>query len=439
MTGTSAVLWKPRDVVSVPASAITPAEIATVAKQLSKRELEQIIKTYDAGLYEMGATFVWTRTMAGLRRQLSSLGIEFVAEMLDRPDIRPGADIHEVLTDFEAVRLAEELGMFGGSHALRLRHSLEIVAHFADPPDDVDEEGMTHEEAVGTLRTCVQTVLGHESLNVAVEFADFRKRLETEVLEFQSAEIENLANSAYFFQRSVCRILMAGVKTAQGAQLENLLANSNAIVPALWPGLMDPDRYLVGRAYSEVHADGQSKAATGLRSALLKVRGFDYVPEDLRSRSFLEAAARVLEAHFGWDNFASEPSPVRALESLGSSIPSPAFARCMTAVLAVKLGNRYGQSWDAQTPADKILDGVTQDRWKYFFDRCLPTDDVVLEKLTDIDIARRWTDFLGSLDQVRDLTPDDRRSRELLEATKAGNATQVSARAKGLLRSIRQD
>ena len=138
---TSPILWEPRDVVDVPASANTPSAITAMARQLSRREMSQLVQTFEAGLYEMGAIFVWTRTMAGLKKNLAGLGLDFIAEMLDRPDIRVGAEIHEVLTDFEAVRLAEELGMFGSTHALRMRHTLEVVTHFANPPSDAGGRG----------------------------------------------------------------------------------------------------------------------------------------------------------------------------------------------------------------------------------------------------------------------------------------------------------
>ena len=293
MTDSKPELWRPQAVAVVPNDARGVDVIAGHAVQLSDRELRQVLQTYEAGAFEIGATYVWSRTMAGLKRQLSLLGVDFVAEMLDRPDIRNDAGIHEVLTDFEAVRLAEELGMFDNRHALRMRHALETLAHFADRPASSDDDGMTYEEAVGTLRTCIQTVLGHETLGVAIEFADFRNRLETEVLDPENTEINRLTEAAYFFQRTVLRALVAGIKSARGAQLEIVLANTNTILPRLWPGLMDPDRFLVGRAYAEVHGNGQAKAAAGLRSALLKVQGFDFVPEDLRSNAFIEAAAEL--------------------------------------------------------------------------------------------------------------------------------------------------
>lgn len=436
MSDSAPVLWQPRDIVQVP-NAASPTEIAKRARQLSPREVRQVIQAYESLAYEMGSTFVWTRAMSGLKKQLAALGVEFIAEILDRPDIKPGAEVHEVLTDYDAVRLAEDLGMFGSSHALRLRHTLETIHHFSEPPEDADEEGMTPEEAIGALRTCVQTVLGQEQLGIALEFAEFRSRLESEVLPADWIGSLNLAAVPYFFKRTILRVFIAGVKTASGAQLENLLANLNELLPLLWPQLMDPDRFSVGRLYSDLHSEGNVRAASGVRSALLKVAGFDYVPEGLRSRAFVEAASRLLATHFDWDNFQNEPAPMRALASLGTSIPVPAFPKCMTAALAVRLGNRYGRSWAAQPDAEKMLLVVSTDRWTYFFEKCLPADEVILTKLTDLDIIEQWIEAVGDLPRLRAVTTSIQSLATFLKASEAGERSKVRIYAQRQLAAIR--
>ena len=68
------------------------------------------------------------------------------------------------------------------------------------------------------------------------------------------------------------------------------------------------------------------------------------MPENLRSVTFKKAAAAVIETHFEFNNFYNEPSVVRKLASLGSTIPLPAFIDCIQAYLAVYLGNSYGVS-----------------------------------------------------------------------------------------------
>jgi hypothetical protein len=218
--------------------------------------------------------------------------------------------------------------------------------------------------------------------------------------------------------------------------LENLLANLNILLPPLWPELMAPDRFMVGRAYAEVHANGQTKATSGLRTALLKVSGFDYVPEDLRSRAFIEAAARLQSTHFEWDNFTNEPKPMRALASLGSSIPLPAFARCMTAVLLVRVGNRYGFSWAAQDDAVRMLDSVTTERWTYFFNDCLPSDDVLLAALSETTIAARWCEIIAELERVSEATPTHKRASNLLRLSLDGQTDKVRKAADLMWQSL---
>ena len=138
---------------------------------------------------------------------------------------------------------------------------------------------------------------------------------------------------------------------------------------------------------------------------LLKVKGFDFVPEDLRSRSFVKAAHTLIAAHEGANNFYNEGAPMRSLERMGSSIPIPAFPICMSAVISVKLGNYYGHCWDAQASADALLKRLPAERWIYYLNQCLPTDDRVLYKLMEEKPARRW---IGLLDQfsLSDYAPE---------------------------------
>ncbi|HEU4390193.1 MAG TPA: hypothetical protein VFV34_20495 [Blastocatellia bacterium] len=427
------VLWNPSEAVMIPPTATTFEAIASYALQLSKREINQIVDAMKAGNYEMGALFLWQKTMTGLKKQLSFLGMEFVGELLDRADIVADSVPGQVLTDYDAVRLAEELGMFTSTQALRLRNVLQTVAHFAESPteDDEGDRQMMPEEAISCLRTCIQSVLGHQRLEGAIEFAKFRDELERRTFETNDREIDSLRSAPYFFQRTTLRVLMAIAKTAQGAQLEHALANTNVIIPLLWNELRKPDRWFIGRAYAEVHSEGRSTAASGLRKTLLKVRGFDYVPEDLRSRTFLSVAAEIQNAHFSFNNYYNEPGPVNKLESLGTTIPIPALAQCVTAVLCVRLGNQYGVSWAAQASAGRILSALTEQRWTYYLEESLPGDEIVLGKLMNETIALRWIELVNE-HKLAELEVKNRSVRALLTQGNKAKPTLVIAAAQKL-------
>jgi hypothetical protein len=165
-----------------------------------------------------------------------------------------------------------------------------------------------------------------------MKFAEFRDALEARGFQESDEEMQMLKVAPYFYQRTTLSVLLALVKSREGAQLENALGNVNTIVPMLWPGLKRPEKWRTGQTYAEVFSAGRQTAMAGLKKALLKVQGFDFVPENLRSETFIGAANKVLEAHDSFGNYHAEPAPMMRLASLGTSIPMPAFHTCMTAL-----------------------------------------------------------------------------------------------------------
>jgi len=429
-------LWEGSGLARVPASATTPEDILPHAnpRQLSGRDRTQIIYAFNNHSYEMASNFIWNKAISSLKAQLSTLGTAFIAEMLDRPDIPAEASLAQVLTDYDALRLARELGAVSSTGYLRLKQAFDRIVHFGQlVPEEADEVEMSVDEAVGVVRACVETILGQNKIDVAVDFKEFRDNLESSVFDKDAPEITRLDDSPYFFKRASVRILLALIKSNRGAQLENALGNANLIFPLIWAELLPPERFQIGRAYSEIVADGKTQAASGVKKILLKVKGFDYVPEDLRSRSFLVAAQKVIEAHEGMNNFYNEPGPTKALAEMSSTIPRPAFPLCMTAALSIRLGNAWGICYDAQSYANSILKRVTPERWLFYIDNCLRADERILEKLIDTKPFVRWAGLISDFDLVTVAEDAKDRDVKLLvqesrDSTKPARAQQILSR-----------
>ncbi|WP_298248395.1 hypothetical protein [uncultured Christiangramia sp.] len=438
MSDNQIVLWQNETLPVLPKKVSKIDEMVTYGLQLQSKDQKQIVLGFNSESYEMVSTYVWTKSITSLKNQLSKMGVSFIAEMLDRPDINEYSNIQQAISEFEAIRLAEELGVISGTSAFRLRQAMETVTHFnqAELEEDIENE-MTEDEAKTILRSCIQGVLGYNKIEAAIDFKNFRTELEESTLKEDNPHIVKLTQSPYFFHRTVIRILLSLVKSTSGAQLENSLANSNLIIPLLWTNLKHPERWQIGRSYSELFTDGQTKAASGLKRVLLKVRGFDFVPEDLRSSSFIKVAHEIIQAHEGMNNFYNEPAPVKTLYSMGSTIPIPAFSICMTSVLCVKLGNGYGVSNAAQGPANEIIQNTTEDRWLYFFKECLETNDRILFKLNQSSPLKRWIDLFDSVD-IDSLTQEiqNRDIVNLLNATKQKNTIRVGSIAKKMYSKI---
>lgn len=429
-------LWKAEANVALPDTMQDAGEIARRALQLRERERNQIAANFAAGNYEVASTYVWTRSMALLKKQLAALGAEFVGELLQRPDIDEFSDIPKTISDSEAISLALDLGMFSPLQTKRLLHAQELINYFAGLSSDTgghDDEVLSHEEAVICLRVCVQGVLGQDNIGAAEDFKAFRDKLTRDTLTVDSPEFERLRGSPYFFIRTAVSVLLSLFKTSKGAQLEHAGRNALLIIPEFWPSLKEPERWQVGQSYAQHYNEGHKASVKGLHAVLLKVSGFDYVPENLRSSTFIKVAARVIAAHEGIDNFYNEPAPVRELASLGTSIPGPALATCMTAVLCVRLGNRYGVSRAAQSAVDEILEGISEDRWVHYLNGRFEEDRRILGKLIEQAPRSRWVALIADLDiDADEVQPGP--VRQLLKATQAKRSEKVAEIAQSLYR-----
>ena len=388
----SMTMWQPDRRELVPKSARTPKAISKHAAQLSLRDQQQIVSAYKAEHYEMGLNFLWLRTATALKRELATVGAGLLGEMIGRVGVSEDEDVEDLLTARDAIRLAEELGAINRTEALRLGHTHDLVTHFNQlAAEEVETETIDESEAISALKVCVSAVLAKPRIEVARKFVEFRESLETGAFVEEEEKLNALVASPYFFWKLTVDILMNSAKESSGAKLEHCLANINSVLPRLWPRLKEAERWRVGRTYSEVYSEGNTTATSGLKQALLKVQGFDFVPENLRSDTFIKAAESILRAHDGYDNFHNEVGPMRSFSQLGSSIPAPALPTCFVALLSAYLGNQYGYSFGAAPLAEQVLDGLSGDRWRFYINQVLPVDTRTLNKLAyDTRPRVRW-------------------------------------------------
>lgn len=432
----SVVVWTEPTGSIVPKTAADAPSIAGVAKTLSTRDQRQIVSAFEAESFEMMAGFVLNKALSQLKRTLAGLGMSFVGEMLGRADLDEDSVPTVTISNFESIALAKELGLINSTDAKRLTQHLELLAHFDSlNPADSETEEMTREEALSFLRTCVNSVLGKEDNATPVEFASFRSNLENRTFKEGDQEIQGLNAAPYFFRKTTLSILLSSVRTKAGAQFEHTLGNMVVIIPSMWPGLRDTERWAIGQSYAEVVSAGLAPAVLALKKALTQVQGFDYVPETLRSQTFSAAASNVIKVHTAMNNFYNEPAAINALRKLGTTIPWPAFPISMSAVLAVFLGNTYGRSFEAQPAANDILKRISRNQWSYYTNECLPADVLILQKISwSKDTRSRWFDLVEKYD-IYDGNSKSVDVKKILEASTKKDHTGAQKAAEKLLSS----
>jgi hypothetical protein len=422
-------VWAEPTGTVVPSSASTPPAIVSAAKALTPRDHKQIVTAFESESYEMVAGFVLNKALSQLKKQLSTLGMEFVGEMLGRQDLNDDSIPTVSISNYEAIRLAQELGVINSTDAKRLSQHADLLAHFDNlDSQEAEMSEMTREEAISFLRTCVNAVLGRVDNVAPTDFVKFRSALESRTFKETDSDILSLNGAPYFFKRTILSVLLSGIKSRSGAQYEHTLGNIVVIVPTMWSSLRDAEKWAVGQAYAEAVNAGESAAVQALKKALMAIQGFDYVPETLRSQTFSAAASAVINVHTAANNFYNEPAAVAALVKLGTTIPWPAFPICMSSVFAV-----YGHTWNAQNDVTTLLQRLTGNQWEYYFNECLPNDQLVLQKLAWYDKpVDRWLALVTEFELSRFALKNHDAATVVSSAT-AGKRNQLKTIASAML------
>lgn len=321
------------------------------------------------------------KTVTKLREAILSLGEDFVGEMLIGAGGEKDVRLEDLLTDYKSINLAEQLGMISKGSALLLRQDYELIQYCFSSQAIEDNMGLDNLRVLSIIKDCVENILSKPNMQVAVEFTKLRERLLNDDVRAQDVEVNQLKLSSLFFIRTVCTVLSSAIRTRQGALLEHPLNNFKLIIPLIWEKLADDDKWNIGFLYRDVVSAGNTKAANAIKIALAKNNGFDYVPESLRSRTFIKIAQQLIDIHYGYDNFYREPKVVEELASLGSVLPEPALFYCMKAYLLVYLGNYYGRSERAVAMVEKQLAKIDKEQWIAFFDHKLPFDNDLINTL----------------------------------------------------------
>lgn len=386
---------------------LTFEEMLEFNNLLSQNEIAKIKKAYISELEDMAAEFLWSRTISVLKQNIMRFGEEFIAETLDK---NPN-DIKENISQFEVINLAFELGFINNVAKIELLHYSEIINYYICSDDPEDEFPTT--KFPDLLRICIKYVLGAGKTEFEGSLTPFRDQLKSRHLEYSICEEIRIA--PYFYKKTVNKLILNLAKnTKDSAEREVILSNMVMILTDLWKDLESEDKWLIGREYAQANNEGETNLIKALRKILLNVKGFDFVPENLRSNSYIKMANQLLNAHYQYNNFYNEPVYAKQLFNMGESIPVPAIGTCMTAILACKIGNRYGVAESAQETLDSLLGKITEARWEYYISKVLPTDEVILSKLSETYSSENWGKIVEKYNLKSEMT-SIREVQELLE------------------------
>jgi len=392
------ILWNSPNGVSIEPEA--QGDVALLSKEyiktLSPVEKEKIVKAFKAGMHDMAIEFAWNRAIKILDNRLLKFGLDFIAEMVGRDNL---TSMDEISVK-EKIDLAFELGMINKTGRMKLIQANETINHYLSRDIVQSEEVLDYIDALKIFVDLTKYILSDIDDISTLEFQRFRERLQQELFNKDSQEVEFLLKSPYFYIKTTIRtllnLLVKHYRENNTSIFEKVSHNANVFIVNLWEKLFIEEKNLIGSIYSKAIANNYKPIFQTLSTILDSVSGYDFVPEITRSDIYRKVALEFVKVHYEMNNFYKEPPYAKKLANMGTIIPNYALQEVLRATILSYVGNSYGYAWDAEEDNLKVLSKVTNKQWKLFFSELIIQDQDLLEMLlyANDNMLQRWFDLV---------------------------------------------
>lgn len=324
---------------------------------LDKRELDYISESqqlFTSGFYSYSLLAIWNAAINNLKRKVECYGVElWVSVVKDEAGRKKYDPTGDTITDrwgnvddLILIKGATNLGLLNP----KAGKSLEMInwmRNHASPAHDSDNR-VELEDAVGLIlllqKNLFEQPLPDPGHSISVLFEPIKKTLiaedDLEILKDQIKSFKSIdiRTSVGFFNQ----IISEGEEPAY--------TNTKNLYPTLWELANEDLRKLLGVKYHNLllnpdtddSKDGGAK--TRIFELLINLKGVFYIPDGTRAKIFRKAADKLRLAKntsYGWNE---EEAAAKAINQLGTSIPSVAFEETYQEIIAVWCGNFWGRS-----------------------------------------------------------------------------------------------
>lgn len=354
-------------------------ELVSYGVALPDAVQKKVVGYYGLGDYATAANQIWTRAVSILRKRVLSLGEDFVADMVENNDL----EYVRNLPPYRLIILAYDLGFIDKAGKRKLLSANDYYNYYNN--DEADEyEEMPQDEANIIIKNSISYILYNNEESFGLQFNDFREKLKTgRITELYEDDLSMFATCPYFYLKTSVRSLLNLFEKTEGIEYDNVVANMNIMIKEIWERLKIEEKRAIADAYTDYTNRNDYARIEVLNGIMLKVHGFDYVKENVRSRTYIQVAQRLRDVHFGPNNFYNEPAVIKKLEDLGTVIPKLALKESVTSILFVKLGNSYNTSWEAEKIADRLLDRLTTDEWNDYLEKYISDEQELVDRINE--------------------------------------------------------
>lgn len=363
--------------------------------------LEKARIALQVNLNDSAINYIWDLTIYDLYKKIDKYGIDYFASAInwDGKPLKKFEDLREV-KDHQIIDGAYSLGILPDEAQFFLQQCRQIRNNFSTahyPMGELDKM-----ETMNFIKNCIKYVLTYDLPAPGIQIKDLIDRLTLEKLN-KGEEIQLMieSQSGKIHGPILHSLFGRFIKQDCDAILKH---NIKLLAPKLWALVDDEVKSSIASKFISLkEIKGQDEANEAF--AFLKlVGGVSYIPQNYLEIIFSKHARLLIDAHFGMNNFYTEPSYARDLRKLGFEVPISALRTYIKAIVLSFVGNFYGISRDAQSYNREMLSNLSQTGIRGLF-QVISNDQQVVRELSYTSPAGRLKELM-SLIKEKTMLPE---------------------------------
>ena len=354
--------------------------------------ISKFVAACGAGLFDAALNFLWNETIVNLRKKVARFDLEYffdsvITDSNRRAKFRSESDL-ENLDDWNLIRGCRTTGILSdiGFKHLDYIRDMRNWASAAHP----NQNQLSGLQVISWLETCIREVLAKEPEGPVLEVQRLIVNLRNQQLS--SSDRPSIEGNVKLLPPDLILSLLRSIfgMFTDPALAANTKQNIRVIAPAVWHVATDEDRYEIGLKYTIFSANAEITRKNLAHEFLGLVGGLSFLPTDQLAIELNEKIDNLAAAHFGFDNFYTEPPHAKILAQYvpdSGVIQDAVLQKYVKTLVLCRIGNGHGVSWAAKEYYDSLINRF-QDQHGFAF----------VKLVFDSDVASRFQfDYCGGV------------------------------------------
>lgn len=393
-------------------------------KLIDSTYISKFMAAVSIGLFDAALSYLWDETIVVVRKKIIQYDISYFLDQSSlneekKKQIKSEEDLSK-LDDYELIKGAKEIELIsdiGYKHLDYIRDMRNWMS--AAHPNHSEFTGV---QLVGWLEQCINEVINASESNIAVEVRKILKNVKNN--ELSESTIKDMCKFIFGLPKHKSDKLafgLLGIYTENDTE-QKTHNNIKALYTTIWETLDKTTKYQIGMRIGKYSAIGDEYKKQKSIELLKLVDGESFLPKEMIIVRIDDALDELESAHYGGNNFYTEPTYIKNLKSVvgENPIPNDIEEKYVKTIVNAFITNGYGRCWEAEPHYKELIKNFSTNQQIYCL--LLIDDDDIKNKFRNslcveqfkslvdnfkdniglplgIDLSERVVKFSGNLDK----------------------------------------